>query len=195
MLASRKKSFLFDDGVNLLRAEEISKQHADRRVGALLEFWRKSCGVHTIPSQADLDLVSIPRLLPNVFIIDAVENRTFRYRYMGTALDAHLGTSLTGRTFDAFRSGRVLEEITAFFMRVITHFEMGILTTRLPSETLGTATYTRVGLPIADDHKTPNKVLGLLLFENPPRASISEPYVFDIKNEERGIVKSVFGTL
>ncbi len=181
-----------------MRAEDIVSDHEDTDIGILLAFWKAARGNNLFPSQADLDLISIPRLAPNVFILDVEPKNIFRYRYIGTAIDAHLGVNLTGRAFGDFRSGRVLTEITAFFKTVIDTSSMGILTTQLPSETHGTATYTRVGLPIADDHQTPNKILGLLLFQLPEganryRQQPQEPY--DLEREEQGIVSTVFGEL
>lgn len=181
-----------------MRAEDIVSDHEDTDIGILLAFWKAARGNNMFPSQADLDLISIPRLAPNVFILDVEAENVFRYRYMGTAIDAHLGINLTGRTFGNFRSGRVLSEITSFFKTVTDTSSMGILTTRLPSETHDAITYTRVGLPIADDHQTPNKVLGLLLFQIPEGVNGQqhkphEPYGIEI--EQQGIVGTVFGAL
>lgn len=178
-----------------MRAEDITSEHEDTDIGILLAFWKAARGNNTFPSQADLDLISIPKLAPNVFIIDAEPNDVFRYRYMGTAIDIHLGVNLTGRTFDDFRSGRVLNEITSFFKHVIDTSSMGILTTKLPSETQGAVIYTRVGLPVADDHQTPNKILGLLVFHLPDSANGSQQGPYDLESEEQGIVSATFGEL
>jgi len=178
-----------------VRAEDITSEHEDTDVGILLAFWKAARGNNMFPSQADLDLISIPKLAPSVIIIDAEPNNVFRYRYIGTAIDIHLGVNLTGRTFNDFRSGRVLDEITAFFKHVIDTSSMGILMTKLPSGTRGAIINTRVGLPVADDHKTPNKVLGLLLFQLPEGSNGHNREPYDLENEEQGINSATFGEL
>mgnify|MGYP001029111497 FL=1 len=178
-----------------MRAEDITSEHEDTDISILLAFWKAARGNNKFPSQANLDLITIPSLAPNVFIIDAEPNDVFRYRYMGTAIDIHLGINLTGRTFKDFRSGRVSDEITSFFKHVIDTPSMGILTTKLPSETRGAVIYTRVGLPVADDHQKPNKVVGLLLFQLPDGSNGLPQQPYDFKSEEQGIATATFGTL
>ena len=178
-----------------MRAEDIVSEHEDTDVGILLAFWKAARGNNPFPSQADLDLISIPKLAPNIFILDAEPKDIFRYRYMGTAIDSHIGVNLTGRTVDEFRAGRVLSELTTFFKTVLDTSSMGILTTQLPSETRGATIYTRVGLPIADDHQTPNKVLGILLFQLPDGMNGHRKVPYDIESEEQGIVSTEFGEL
>ena len=98
-----------------MRAEDVTSENDDADIGILLAFRKAAHGNKKSPSRADLDLITIPRLAPNVFIIDAEPDDIFRYRYMGTAIDIHLKVNLTGRTFKDFRSGRVSDEITSFF--------------------------------------------------------------------------------
>jgi len=178
-----------------VRAEDIAGEHEDTDIGILLSFWNAARGSNRFPSQTDLDLATIPRLAPHVFILDAEDNSVFRYRYLGTAIDAHFGVNLTGHTFDEFRSGRVLDEITTFFKQIMDTSSMGILTTQLPSETNDAITYTRVGLPVADDHQSPNKILGLLLFHLPDTNVQYEETSYDLENEDIGVVNAVYGEL
>ena len=178
-----------------MRAEDIAAEHEDTDIGILLAFWNAARGSNPFPSQTDLDLATIPRLAPNVFIIDAEKNGTYRYRYLGTAIDAHFGVNLTGHTLDAFRSGRVLDEITTFFNQIMATSSMGILTTQLPSETSDAITYTRVGLPVADDHQSPNKIIGLLLFRLPESDVRHEETTYDLENEDLEVVNAIYGEL
>lgn len=176
-------------------AEEIVGAAGDRRVSALFAFWNRSRGPHMYPAQADLDLMSIPHLLPSLFIIDVLGGARFRYRFMGTRIDEHLGASLTGRTFDEFRSGRTLAEITNFFQTIADEGALGLLQTRLPSERFEWLVYTRLGLPLADDHVTINKIVGLFLFEPTAEGYFDIPTLKDIDQNELGLVKSRFGRL
>ncbi|PIW27119.1 MAG: hypothetical protein COW30_11520 [Rhodospirillales bacterium CG15_BIG_FIL_POST_REV_8_21_14_020_66_15] len=100
-----------------MKARDII-EGADPRVGELFEFWNAARGANRYPAQADLKLSAIPRLLPNVFVIDVLEGHVFRYRFIGTRIDEHMGVSLTGKVFSDTRSGRLLREITGFFSRI-----------------------------------------------------------------------------
>lgn len=178
-----------------MRADELLAQFEDDRVKEIFDFWKRSRGAYRFPAQSDLDLIEVPRLLPNLFMLDAEPNRAFRYRFMGSSLDSHIGIALTGRTFSEHRAGRVLEEITNFFSRIIDGDVLGVMTSQLPSETVNWATYTRVGLPIADDHMTPNKVLGIMLIAHGGSVIDRAPSILEGDIEERGHADQVFGLL
>jgi hypothetical protein len=168
---------------------------ADPRVGQVYEFWKAARGANQCPAQMDLDLFQISKLLPNVFIIDVLGGSQFRYRYLGTKIDEHLGRSFTGKVFSQARSGRVLSEITRFFDRIAEDRVLGLLETRLPSERLEWVRYSRLGLPIADDHRTVSKIFGLFLFEGIEDRYFRTPDIHDINHDELGEVASRFGDL
>ncbi len=178
-----------------MRARDVATSFKDDRIAAIYAFWDQARGAHRFPSQADLNLMDIPKLLPHLFILDDEGDRTFRYRFMGSAIDAHIGIPLTGKTFAEHRSGRVLEEITSFFSRIIDGDVLGVMTSQLPSETVKWAIYTRVGLPIADDHMKPNKVLGIMTVEHGGSITDRAPSILDGDIEERGHAEQIFGTL
>jgi len=60
-------------------ADEILQFHA---------YWQSRCKGEAIPDRSDLDqLVEIPRLLSNVWLLDVEDNpRRYRYRLMGSSL-------------------------------------------------------------------------------------------------------------
>lgn len=176
-------------------AEKIVKAAGSRRVTAMYAFWKQSQGKHMFPAQEDLDLVSIPRLLPNLFILDVLGGGSFRYRFAGTRMEEHLGLGLTGKTLADHRSGRVLEEITEFYSRVSEEGLLGLLATRLPSDRFEWLRYIRLAMPIADDHSTVNKIIGLFLFEPVASDRRDLPTLRDIDDRELGMVKSRFGRL
>ncbi len=177
-----------------MQAREVVKD-ADPRVGELLEFWYAARGDNRFPAQKDLDLSSIPRLLPNLYILDALPGPDFGYRFIGTKIDEHMGVSLTGKRFSQARSGRILHEITNFFSRIVDRGLLGLLATRLPSEKFEWVRYTRFGLPLADDHETVNKILGLYLFD-PVREELDQtPNVDEMDQSELGEVVYQFGDL
>ena len=168
---------------------------ADPRVGQVYDFWNAARAGNRCPAQADLDLPSIPRLMPNVFIIDVLGGSEYRYRYLGTKIDEHLGRSFTGKVFSQARSGRVLSEITRFFDRVAGDRVLGLLETRLPSERFEWVRYSRLGLPRADDHRNITKVFGLFLSEGDKDRRYQTPDIHDIDHDELGEVECRFGEL
>lgn len=133
--------------------------------------------------------------MPNVFIIDLIDDDNYYYRYMGTALDDYYGAALTGKTVRDYRAGRFMDILLTFMFHVARKAEFGILTTQLKSEAHDWAVYTRVGLPIADDHETPNKVFGLVLVRQSDESIQRLTGVLDFRREERGRVDAVYGAL
>ena len=177
-----------------MQAREVVED-ADPRVGELLEFWYAARGGNRFPAQKDLDLSSVPRLLPNLYILDVLPGPDFGYRFIGTKIDEHMGVSLTGKRFSQARSGRILHEITNFFSHVASRGVLGLLATRLPSEKFEWVRYTRLGLPLADDHETVNKILGLYLFDLVCDEMHQTPNVDDLDQSELGEVVYRFGAL
>ncbi len=166
----------------------------DQRLNDLYAFWQVSRGQNAYPAQSDLDLVAIPKLLPNLFIIDAEGPRDFRYRYMGSKVDEIIGKAVTGQLFSDFRTGRTLEELIDFFRRMIERHEMGVIRTRLPSETHDWMIYLRAGIPIADDHVTPNKVIGFISAEGHGDLSTA-PTLVEAEQSEFGLVEKRYASI
>ncbi|HUL05827.1 MAG TPA: PAS domain-containing protein [Candidatus Acidoferrum sp.] len=76
---------------------------------AFLEFygyWRRKGAGRVMPGRADIDPLDIPRLLPNVFLMDVVPGtpRRFRFRLVGTRI-AELEGEMTDRFLDEFVPG------------------------------------------------------------------------------------------
>jgi hypothetical protein len=68
----------------------------------LYEHWLTWRGSRRMPSRADIDPFSMPKLLPNLMLIDVShEPMRFRYRVVGTNVVAATGEDRTGQDFDA----------------------------------------------------------------------------------------------
>jgi hypothetical protein len=61
-------------------------EHQDLR--AFYAYWQSRCGGERAPLRADIDPIDIPRLLPNVLLIDVIGQPAydFHYRLLGTAI-------------------------------------------------------------------------------------------------------------
>lgn len=178
-----------------MNVDELLALVSDARIETLHNFWAKARGISRYPAQDDLDLMKIPRLLPEFFIVDAEEGPDFRYRYLGSAIDNHLGQGCTGMLFSEVRSGRVLHELLAFFSRIVENGEMGIITTRLPSERQKWLVYRRAILPVADDHENINKVIGVFVFDSEITFSTEARTVLEAETDEGGQVETHFAAL
>ena len=53
----------------------------------LWSYWTARCGARLMPRRADIDPVDIPLLLPHLLLLETDEQKRFRYRLVGTAID------------------------------------------------------------------------------------------------------------
>jgi hypothetical protein len=62
-------------------------------------YWRSKCGDRAMPRRADLDPAEIVEFLPNITLVDVVEDsRRFVYRLVGTAEVELRGNDPTGKS-------------------------------------------------------------------------------------------------
>ena len=62
------------------------------------EYWMSKRAGRRMPSRSDIDPAEIADLLPNVILIDVKHDPLdFRYRLIGTVIDAHMKEPMTGR--------------------------------------------------------------------------------------------------
>jgi hypothetical protein len=65
----------------------------------LLDYFNRIRGKDDAPLRRDVNPSDIPRLLPDIFMLEAVDNRWFRFRLAGTRLCAALGQEARGEEF------------------------------------------------------------------------------------------------
>lgn len=137
----------------------------------IFDHWMHARGDKPYPGQRDIDLARIPKHAPNCFILDVVEPRRFRYRYMGTDIDSHLGANVTGKMLHEFRSGGILETLTEFFGTVAERGRPGFLIDRVKAPSGNIIVYRRVVMPLSDDGERINKLFGGWVYEFDDRVS------------------------
>src|SRR5208337_886518 len=77
----------------------------DARLEQAHSYWRAKAAGRLMPSRADLDPIDIVKLLPDVMLVDRLDNGRDRYRLIGTEnANAH-GLSATGRFLDEVLPG------------------------------------------------------------------------------------------
>ncbi|ODA66876.1 PAS domain protein [Methyloligella halotolerans] len=76
----------------------------------LFDYWNALSGSGTIPNRSDFDPQRIPRLLPNICLIDVKGGLAgSRFRLAGTALRNIYGAELTGSRLETVFQGRPAE--------------------------------------------------------------------------------------
>ena len=82
----------------------------------LYAYWQAKHRDGRPPSRADVDPVfEIPRLLPNLFLLDVVDE-TFRFRLVGSEIVQRAGRDSTGRPIDRNLLG---EQALASWLRIL----------------------------------------------------------------------------
>jgi hypothetical protein len=72
----------------------------DVRLEQAYRYWQMKASGRPMPSRADIDPTEIPKLLPDVMLVELAENDRYRYRLIGTRnAEAH-GMPATGRYLD-----------------------------------------------------------------------------------------------
>src|SRR5690606_13318448 len=75
----------------------------------LLALWRDWAGARPAPERSDVDPLTMPALLPNLVLLDAVDG-DFRFRLVGEAINTRYGHGLKGRTLGELMTGAALDE-------------------------------------------------------------------------------------
>jgi hypothetical protein len=77
----------------------------DPRPEQAYRYWLSKTAGRAMPSRADIDPVEIPKLLPDVMLVERQEDGRYRYRLIGTE-NAHAhGVNATGRYLDEVLPG------------------------------------------------------------------------------------------
>ena len=128
--------------------------------------------IRGLPSRKDLDPTDIPKLLPNVWLIDVVPPLPpFRCRLIGTAVVDARGSDQTSSFIDAELSD---------FSRSQTYADLQIVLSGKPSWRRGVpdqmhrlndiSGIERIFLPLASDGVTVDMVLALTVFQSQERS-------------------------
>jgi hypothetical protein len=155
----------------------------DARLEQGYQYWRLKSAGKPLPRRADLDPTEIPKLLPDVMLVDVLPAGRYRYRLIGTENARAHGINATGRYLDEVVPGAEYKN------HVIALYDECVRTGRaLYSECLflspdGEAAqrHTKVlFLPLAEDGATVNMVFVVQVFFYIDRA-IRDRHFIDIR--------------
>jgi hypothetical protein len=68
-------------------------------------YWRSKAADRAMPSRSDIDPTDIPRLLPDVMLVERHDDGRYRYRLIGTENTRAHGLNATGRFLDEVLPG------------------------------------------------------------------------------------------
>ena len=77
----------------------------DPRLCEAYDYWRRKVAGSAIPRRSDIDPTEIPKLLPDVMLVDVLPQGRYRYRLIGTENAVAQGMNATGRYLDEVLPG------------------------------------------------------------------------------------------
>jgi len=85
--------------------EDSALPFTDPRLEQVYLYWRGKAAGRAMPSRADIDPIEIPKLLPDVMLVERHEDGRYRYRLIGTENTRAHGMNATGRFLDEVLPG------------------------------------------------------------------------------------------
>ncbi len=137
----------------------------DARLAHVLSCWQRWRGANLWPARDDIDPADLRQLLPNLFMVEAVDGGArFRYILSGATVRQQLGFELSGRYLDETFSGVQLERAAHDYRTVITgcaHYALQHWSQRGRQ----IMQFRRLLLPVAVDRIRIDLVLGFALYD------------------------------
>jgi hypothetical protein len=94
---------------------------ATQRLQTAYGYWRTKCAIGRLPGRADIEPGEMVPFLAHVVLLDVLrEPLDFRYRLMGTAVEAHMLRRYTGELMSAIEHQRPPSRIWSDFELVVT---------------------------------------------------------------------------
>jgi len=145
---------------------DVENSIAQPRLRQLYAYWNGLRRGDAFPARRDLDPVQFRFVLGHVFLVDVERDPPrFRYRLFGVNLARRAGYELTGKSVDEIPSA----DMRAYLAR---HYQ-AMLAAPGPRVDRGervlgeTRRFEMLLLPLADDGKTVDMILGALLYADP----------------------------
>lgn len=134
----------------------------DERLQQGYDYWRQKAAGRQMPRRADIDPTEIPKLLPNIVLVDVLPGGRYRYRLIGTAIAEAQGVNVTGRYLDEVLPGPEYKAHILGLYDECVRSRRPLYTERLflSRQRRSPQRHTKVVfLPLAEDGETVNMVL------------------------------------
>ena len=142
----------------------------DGRWSTLLQYWHGLGARHGgLPQRAEIDPLALPNLLPNLFLVDVVPvegaGPRFRFRLLGGAITARESVR-PGQYLDEFAGMRDSAKITRHYHdTLVGRISVRSATLAWDHPTKQFITYRVLLLPLSDDGRQVDTILGLAIYE------------------------------
>jgi hypothetical protein len=142
----------------------------DRRWSFLLGYWRDMIDrLGRLPHRSEIDPLNLPKLWPNLFLVDVVrdggEVPRFRFRLLGGAITARESVR-PGQFMDEFEGMRDSERIMRHYRSTLDlRVSVRSATLAWDHPTKEFITYHALLLPLSDDGQAVDTILGLAIYE------------------------------
>ena len=133
----------------------------DPDLRTLYAYWVRQRGSRLMPCRADLDPSDIVPVLPLVFIADISRPLRFRFRLVGTVICSRWHEDLTGRWLDELKFDGEREAVLEQYASVARTGIPRIDKEEFVNEESRYLHYKRLLLPLSEDGKTPNMLIGI----------------------------------
>ena len=137
----------------------------DARLSHVLSCWQRWRGLQLWPARDDIDPFDLKQLLPNIFMVEAIEDGArFRYVLSGAAVRQQLDFELSNRHLDEIFTGEQLARITANYRTVLSGYGHYVLQ-HWSQRGRPVMQFRRLLLPMAADRTRIDLVLGFALYD------------------------------
>ncbi len=132
---------------------------------SLWRYWTAKRGTRAMPLRKDISPLDIPKLLPNLVLIDRTDAGLFRFRLVGTAVAEAYGFDATGKTVDEAMTEPRRSKAKQHYGAAFTSGRPVFTRNRYRTSRLVELVVSRVLLPLADEAGATIMVLMAQTFE------------------------------
>jgi hypothetical protein len=129
----------------------------------LYAYWSETAGERLMPSRSALDpLIDIPSITSNIWLVDVQGNPlSFHFRLLGSQVVDHYGSDFTGKHLDEMDFGGSGTAIRGEYEETVASRQPTYARHLIEvAQTQRILMYERLLLPLSDDGKTVNMLLG-----------------------------------
>jgi len=132
------------------------------------DYWRSKATAGALPSRRSIDPVEIHDLLPWLILFDVTWSEgepRFRFRLVGTGCVERYGRNASGQWFEETYEGETLLRQSRTYAEVARTGVPHLSRPRFPVSDREFVTYDRLILPLADDGRSVDALVALMVFE------------------------------
>lgn len=152
----------FDPGTVMLcrRCLAAGKQPCKASLLRLHDYWETKRGTRSFPARADIDPLDLRDLLPNIFIVDVLDEAPhFRYRLSGGNVDEIHGQNLTGKSPRDIKTAEIAAVVEEQYRAALAERRPRCDHVKLLARDETYWHFERLILPLSDDGQTINMLL------------------------------------